>query len=127
MSFEASLDALNTAVNGLGYPVAWPNVAFNPTANHLRVNVLGSRSELYTYGLDRIPATLQIDCVVQEGDGANVAAEMADAVQAVFVRGATFTSSGTTVRVDREPYTSSAITSNGWYSLPVSIPIERYK
>jgi len=127
MSFVAANDALNTAIAALGYPVAWPNVVFNPTVNHLRVNVLGSRSELHTFGLDRIPATLQIDCVVKEGDGANVAAAMADVIQAAFSRGDTFTEAGTTVRVDREPYTSTGIISNGWYSLPVSIPIERYK
>lgn len=126
MSFEATNNAINTAINGLGYAVAWPNVDFNPTEDYLRVNYLGSRSEAYTYGQDRIPITLQIDCVVREGVGANVAAGMADAVRAVFARGETFTSGGVTVRVDREPYVSGSILSNGWYFLPVSIPIERF-
>ena len=127
MSFEAEKDALFAAVSALGYVTAWPNVAISPTANHIRVNVLGSRSEAYSFGKDRLPSTLQIDCVVKEGGGELVAARMADAVQLAFAKDTVLTSGAVSVRIDREPYIRTAITFNGWYSIPVSIPFERFK
>lgn len=120
--------ALNTAINALGYPVAWPNRKYDGVAPHLQVSFLGSNSELATFGEDRLPFILQIDVRVQDGSGTTDSMPMVEAVIAAFPKNTEFASGGVSARIDQTPWVSVGFNDDqGWYMTPISIPFEVFQ
>lgn len=119
-------NALNPIIEGLGFPVAWPNVSHKPTEDYLRVNHLGSDSESDTFGCDRLPSILQVDVITKEGSGTLISAPMVAAVIGALGK-QSILSGGLKVEIYREPYVSKSSNVNGWFYTSISIPFEVYK
>lgn len=120
--------ALNTAVNALGYPVAWPNKPYNGSSSHLRVAFLQSQSEDATFGQDRLPLILQVDVRVKSGTGTTLSMPMVEAVINAFPKNTEFTSGSVSARIDKTPWAASGFNDgSGWYMTPISIPFEVFQ
>lgn len=127
MSLVEVQEAINPVIDGLGYPVAWPNADSRPTEPYFRVTYLESLSEANTYGCDRMPGIVQVDAFVKDGSGAIQAAEMGELVRDAFKLGSIFQFGSTRVYIDRQPWFGPGLNRDGWYSIPINIPYEVYR
>jgi hypothetical protein len=126
MSISAIHKAVFTklaATSGLPQLV-YPNISTaTPTGNHLRVFILPATTEsIGLKDIDWARGIIQISVYCKDGVGAITATDIADTVIGLFPRGTIMTNSGLSIRVDATGYAGQAITGEGWYQVPVSIP-----
>ena len=121
-------NALETALNGMppSLLTAWENMAFPsvPTTTPFqRVFLLFATPDDPVLGAaihtERGIFQLNLAYPLQSGDGA--ARTRAELVKTVFYRGATFTSGGITVIIDRTPEVSGGYVDNDHWVVPVKI------
>ncbi|WGM31498.1 phage tail terminator-like protein [Brevundimonas sp. NIBR11] len=106
-------------------PIAYPDVAFSPPADgkYLRVELFKNAPFWEGLASGRIDqGLLQIMVVWPRNRGIIKPAEVAALVEEHFKKGTRMTGSGVTVKVNREPYSSSPITSPDKSETPVTIP-----
>lgn len=109
-------------------PIAYPDVAFDPKTKapdgkYLRVDLFKNAPFWEGLSSGRIDqGLLQIMVVWPRNRGIIKPAEVAALVEEHFKKGTRMTGSGVTVKVNREPYSSSPITSPDKSETPVTIP-----
>ena len=121
-------NALETAVNGIAPSLltAWENMAFPsvPTTTPFqRVFLLFAAPDDSTLGaaehIENGFMQINLAYPLQSGDGA--ARTRAELVKTVFYRGASFTSGGVTVIINRTPEVSGGFVDNDHWVVPVKI------
>ncbi len=104
-------------------PIAWPNVSFTPgTASRLQVYHLPARASRRSIGLNgqnAYPGVYQVTVSTPDGGGGGAAYELADLVANWFPIGSVY-GGVRIVSVSCSP----ALSSPGWFSVPVSITYE---
>ena len=106
-------------------PIAFPDVAFTPPADgkYLRVDLFKNAPFWEGLASGRIDqGLLQIMVVWPRHRGIIKPAEVAALVEEHFKKGTKMFGSGATVKVNKEPWTSSAITGDISTETPVTIP-----
>lgn len=126
-----SLNAVQMAVfkhltdANLGKPLLTPNTSYpTPTDSHYRAMILPANT--FTRGLSAGPVTepyiVQVDVMTKAGVGPTIAAEMAQAVLALFPRLLRLEHGGEVIRFDVAGSVAPAVPGGAWYQVPVSIP-----
>lgn len=110
---------------GFGLPIAYENVKFEPAdkSGYLACFVLRAptlQAELGWVGCDSHTGIFQIDINYPEGEGATQHVETADAINAVFKSGGTFTGSAISVNIQNVSAGVMQI-ANGWATLSLNI------
>ena len=99
--------ALETALNGMtALSTAWENAPFIPVAGtaYQQVNILLAEPENVEYGrTHRELGYMQIKLMYPLQVGSVTAITRAELIRSTFYRGASFTSSGVTVIIERTP------------------------
>jgi hypothetical protein len=127
MSLNAVQQAVfaHVAAAGLAQPVLTPNTNYaTPTGEHFRVAVLPANTS--TQGLSsgpvREPYIVQVDVMTKAGVGPTIAAQMVQAVLALFPRLLRLEHGGEVIRFDVAGSVAPAVPGGAWYQVPVSIP-----
>lgn len=126
MSVVAIRAALETALNGMNPTIAtaWENVAFTPTPGtpYQQVNVLFAEPENNEYGSrHREIGYMQVKLMYPLQNGTATAAARAELIRTTFYRGATFTSGGVTVVIEKTPEVSPGSVEGDRYTIPVKV------
>lgn len=111
-------------------PVAWPDVAFNPPASGLYLDVHQLRAETTGIGIsawDEHSGILQVDVVAKAQDGVLSKTEIADAVAAHFPRNLKLTNGSIRVDIDDPPAIAAPIPDAPYTRTPVSIRYRVFK
>lgn len=127
MSIKKIRDALEGQLATLvgTVPVAWENKQFSPKIGtaYLRVNLLPAQTQNPSFGgvHNRETGILQVMVTFPSGNGSAAAAAWVETIRDGFARGSSFTSSGVTVRILRQPSVGAALQTGDWFAIPVSI------
>lgn len=126
MSVTAIRAALEVALAGMSPALAtqWENAPYSPIPGtpYQRVYVLWNdpiNPEMGTFTQER--GILQISLAYPLGDGSASAAARAELIRDTFIRGASFSSGGVTVIVERTPEIAPAIIEPDRYVVPVRV------
>ena len=123
---QAALDSRLATLSG-GYPIAWPNVVYEPQAGvtYLRVSIIPGdtlQASLGSIGKDVTECIYQIDVVTQRGTGRTA---ITDSIADHFKRGSVLTYNSTKLRV-RSVSIGPAINEDAWQFVPVSVSVQTY-
>ena len=123
-SISAALDGRLNTLASLP-PVAWQNVAYEPTSGvlYLRPTLLPAPTQqagLGDAGLDENQGIYQIDIFAAVGGGRGVAEAQADLISDHFKRGTSLTSAGTNVRL-RDVSRTAGIVDGDRFAISISI------
>lgn len=126
MSVVKIRTALETALNSMSPAVstAWENVAFTPVAGtaYQRVDVLFAEPANEEYGAGhREQGYMQVKLMYPLQVGTGTVAARAELIRTTFYRGASFTSGGVTVIVERTPEVSPGSVEGDRYAIPVKV------
>lgn len=135
-NFKEITLALSTQLGTLtgGYPIAWPNRAYKPTAgtSYLALNFLPAftaQADLGTSGLNENLGVAQVDIwqasVAAGGDGWAAAYDKADQIAEHFKRGTKLVNGGITVTIESVEI-GPQLNEDGWFQIPVSINYRAY-
>jgi len=118
--------ALETALNNITPSIAqaWENAAFTPVAGtpYQQVNILFAEPDNVEYGRTyRELGYLQIKLMYPLKNGSLTAITRAELIRSTFYRGASFTSSGVTVVIDKTPEISAGSVEGDRWAIPVKI------
>lgn len=117
--------ALETALNGMAsLSTAWENAAFTPVAGtpYQQVNILFAEPDNVEYGrTHRELGFMQIKLMYPLQVGSVTAITRAELIRSTFYRGASFTSSGVTVIIDRTPEISAGSVEGDRWAIPVKV------
>lgn len=117
----------------LGYDIAWQNLIFTQSQldtfrqnrkHYLRVDYLWARAEKLTLGCGRQPGIIQCSVYTKLGTGSKESDTIIQEVLDKFPMNYSVKNNDIEVRIDNYPYPSNGIPDNGWYFVPISIPVE---
>ncbi len=113
----------------LGREIAYPNIAFTPTGDeYYRVGLMPlSTSGVGVSTTDKTFGVLRIDVFVRDGAGIYSAHTLAEQAAALFPRNERIAVTGATVSIGVSHIGTGAKTNDGWFYVPVSIPISILK
>lgn len=125
MSNASIRAALATRLNTLGIPTAWENSNFTPTAGQVYLTEALLPNETLSIGVssassDDFGGIYQVLVNAPAGRGKGAAVAAAEQVVGAFVKGASLTYSGVTVRILRSSQ-NPALIDGERYVIPVSI------
>ena len=125
MSNASIRAALATQLNTLGIPTAWENSNFTPTAGHVYLTEALLPNETLSIGVssassDDFGGIYQVLVNAPAGRGKGAAVAAAEQVVGAFVKGASLTYGGVTVRILRSSQ-NPALIDGERYVIPVSI------
>lgn len=126
-ALEARLEALTPKVT------AYENATFDPSEKltdedmfYQRAYLLPAASRSPTLGgtteLVEEKGIFQVSIYYRPDEGTAGARARAEAIRAHFPRGLTLTSGGVSVQIQQRASVGPAMSSDGWYVVPVSIP-----
>lgn len=122
---NALLSRLSSLTLSPAMPVAYPNVAFTPSATgYLRATHVPNTANQVTLGAsgkNRFEGLLQVDVFWPEDAGLVAPSERAGAVAAHFKRGTDITLDSITVRIVTPPEIRQALQSPPYTQIPVMI------
>ena len=127
MSIAKIRAALESRLNGIASPLptAWENVTYTPTVGTAwqKVNLLVNTPVDYAISNDVVEQRgfLQITVYYPIGVGSATAIAKAEAIAARFAPVQTLTSSTTTVEILKTAHVGSAVTTDEWYIIPISV------
>ncbi len=125
MSAVKIKSALETALNGMtALSTSWENAAFTPVAGtaYQQVNILFAEPDNVEYGrTHRELGYMQIKLMYPLQVGSVTAITRAELIRSTFYRGASFTSSGVTVIIERTPEIGAGSVEGDRWSIPVKI------
>lgn len=103
-------------------PVAWPNVHFTPPDAGMWLEVRWFPNETFNYGIgndgpSQLRGFFQVTCCDRAGGGAFAVTALSDEVIAGFAKGTVLGP----VRVERQPWASSALDADDRTVVPVTI------
>lgn len=111
-------------------PVAWPNVEFNPPADHRYVSVDHFRNQntrLYLRGAEQQrQGFLQLSLVYPLGNGSPPSLQAAGDIIVDFPQDTVLVSEGVRVRITKQPDTMSPIKTDVSWIIPISIYYEAF-
>lgn len=118
--------ALETALNAMSpaLATAWEGVQFQPVSGtpYQQVNVLFAPPENVEYGRRyREVGYMQAKLMYPLGAGLSAAMARAELIRATFYRGASFTSGGVTVIIEKTPEISPGSADGDRWAIPVKI------
>ena len=117
--------ALETALNGMtALSTAWENAAFIPVAGtaYQQVNILFAEPDNVEYGrTHRELGYMQIKLMYPLQVGSVTAITRAELIRSTFYRGASFTSSGVTVIIERTPEIGAGSVEGDRWAIPVKV------
>lgn len=106
-------------------PVAWEDVAFEPTTGlgYLRVHHLHNhpRDLFLEGGPAELPGIFQVDVVWPAGRGKVEAKQMAEKVAALFAPVQALDAGNHRIELTQTPAIAGGMPDEGWYMVPVSI------
>lgn len=125
LDISAALDSNLNSMSGKP-PIAWENVAYEPTPGTLfaRPTLIPgdtTQASLGTSGTDENIGIYQIDIFAEAGQGKNEAVVMADTIADQFKRGTYLTYNSRTVRIVNASRQAMINNADGWAQLPVVI------
>lgn len=118
-ALEVALNAMSPALS-----TAWENAAFVPVPGtpYQQVNVLFASPDNIEFGrTHRESGFMQVKLMYPLQVGTSAAAARAELIRSTFYRGASFTSSGVTVVVERTPEISPGSVDGDRYAIPVKV------
>lgn len=126
---EALFARLGTLVFAPAMPIAWPNVAFTPPADHryLRVQFVpnvANRMMISSDGTHQLLGLLQVSVYWTKGQGESAAREIAGQIAAHFPADLTLASGGTNVRITKRPDVVDMIIEDAAIQIPVMVAWE---
>jgi hypothetical protein len=126
MSAVAIRAALETALNGMSpaLSTAFENVAFTPVAGtaYQQVNVLFAEPDNLEFGSHyREIGYMQVKLMYPLQVGTATVAARAELIRTTFRRGASFTSGGVTVTIEKTPEIGNAQVEGDRYAMPVRV------
>ena len=129
VGIEAIRSALELALFGLDvtpFPTAWENKEFKPTVGtaHQRVFFMPLQPDNPTMGAThyRERGMMRVTLAYpNDGKGAQASARRAESLRGLFARGASFSDSGITVRIDRTAQVHQGRALDGWWLTDVDI------
>lgn len=129
VSFRAALEtALAAMLPALA--TAWENVSFtppSPAVAYQAAYLLPAPPDNLEYGKAHFEqAIFQVSLFYPLQDGSGAAAARAEMLRTLFHRGASFTSSGVTVTVDKTPEVSQGTVDGDRWFLPVKVRVSAY-
>ena len=128
MSNQVIRSLLETRLDTLSPSIATvkENTAYTPVKGtvYQRVFVLMAQTENPTLGdgFKRERGIFQVNLHYPEFVGSGTSTARAELIKTLFKRGTTMNSGTLRVMIDRSPYTSQGLNSDGFFVLPVSIP-----
>lgn len=124
-ALETALAAMSPAL-----ATAWENVPFTPPAAavpYQAAYLIPAAPDNAEFGSAHFEQGIfQVSLFYPLQAGSNAAAARAEMLRALFKRGASFTSSGVTVTVDRTPEVSQGTVDGDRWFLPVKIRVSAY-
>lgn len=126
MSVVAVRAALETALNAMSpaLSTAWENAAFVPVAGtpYQQVNILFATPDNLEFGSNhRELGYMQVRLNYPQGVGTATAAARAELIRTTFYRGASFTSGGVTVVIEKTPEVSPGSVEGDRFVIPVKV------
>lgn len=109
-------------------PTAWENSKFEPVSGSAwqRVDILPAPPENTSIGTVNVvyeSGIFQVLCKYPLNNGPNDATRRAELIKTSFPRGLSLTCDGVTLHIEKTPEIAPALPpSDGWYTIPVSIP-----
>lgn len=120
--YSAFRQTLNAAA--LGYPIAWENASFVPTAGetYLEATLLPGEVVMpeMTGTLRREIGIFQVTVCIPVGGGTGAAEAVAEQIIALFPRGTSLTYNGISATIEKA-WRSVGAPVGAWYRLPVSV------
>lgn len=117
--------ALETALSGMTtLATAWENIEYAPIAGtpYQQVNILFAEPDNIEYGSNhRELGYMQVKLMYPLKNGSLTAITRAELIRSTFYRGASFTSSGVTVIIERTPEISAGSVEGDRWAIPVKI------